>query len=105
MARAKPEELMRETTQKATELELSTNTCMKYSRLMMLTAKLPRIPAVCKRTRSDKDNGGGGAWSTYPGLVEERGDHEAEHDDGEGVEQHQQEYEDEVGVLEHFERE
>jgi hypothetical protein len=46
MARANPVELMRDTSQKATELESSTNTCMKYSRLMMFTAKLPRIPAV-----------------------------------------------------------
>jgi hypothetical protein len=46
MARAKPVELMIETSQKATELESSTNTCIKYNKLMMFTAKFPRIPAV-----------------------------------------------------------
>lgn len=46
MAKAKPEELISDTTQKATELELSTNTWMKYSRLMIFTAKFPKIPAV-----------------------------------------------------------
>jgi hypothetical protein len=46
MASANPVELMRETSQNATELESSTNTWMKYSKLMMFTAKLPRIPAV-----------------------------------------------------------
>jgi hypothetical protein len=46
IARANPVELMRETSQKDTELESSTNTCMKYSKLMIFTAKFPRIPAV-----------------------------------------------------------
>jgi hypothetical protein len=46
MARANPDELIRETSQKATELESRTNTCMKYSKLMIFTAKFPIIPAV-----------------------------------------------------------
>lgn len=41
---------------------------------------------------------------TYPCLVEEGGEQEAKHDDGEAIQQDQQEDEQEVGVLEHSQR-
>lgn len=46
MAKATPVGLSRETNQKEIELESSTNTWMKYIKLSIVTAKLPKTPAV-----------------------------------------------------------
>lgn len=46
IARANPDELISETIHSAAELEPSTNTWIKYSKLIIFTAKLPKIPAV-----------------------------------------------------------
>lgn len=66
----------------------------------MLTAKLPKIPAVCQNGQLEEaitlyDD-------TYSWFVEKRRYHKSEHDNRERVKQDEEENEQEVGVLEHL---